>query len=376
MNHSLGPTYEQLLGSHWVLWYKTSNRYSIVDENFKALLDAYLQSESINTFRSNLDIANADTIADRIQYYLEQCHTQDIDQTVSATLSFKPVIPSFSIHYECFGQRFQINFDSELVKKTIHPSIAHLEVNTTKKPNVVFDVYLDQDQLCLFKNKTLLRSAPKKDYHLIQGKFVMELLSLIHQKEESDWVGTFHGSTISDGTHALLLMGESGKGKSTLSALLVAHGFELVADDVSPLLSKDLHIYSNPSAISLKEGAFEVLNPLVRSFEEIPETLFNKSKGPLKYLVPNPLLKGSYSCKALIMVNYAKGKPTKLEPLSIKTPLETLIPESWLSPKPKHARQFLDWLAQLKIYELTYSDTASVVKEISTLFKTLPNAQD
>jgi len=48
--------------------------------------------------------------------------------------------------------------------------------------------------------------------------------------------------------------------------------------------------------------------------------------------------------------------------------LETLIPESWLSPNPKHAKQFLDWLQTLAFYEITYSDTESVLKEIKTIF--------
>jgi len=114
----------------------------------------------------------------------------------------------------------------------------------------------------------------------------------------------------------------------------------------------------------------------MKDFDSFPNTLFNKTKGVIKYVPCKSPIKDNYPCRAILMVNYSKDSKTKLELLSIKEALETLIPESWLSPKPKHARQFLYWLAQLKIYELTYSDTASVVKEISALFKTLPNAQD
>ena len=96
----------------------------------------------------------------------------------------------------------------------------------------------------------------------MQGKFIMQLLCTIHDKEEKDWISTFHGSTITDGNSSILFVGESGKGKSTLCALLTANGFDLLADDVSPLLSHNKCIYHNPSAISIKEGAINVLQQL------------------------------------------------------------------------------------------------------------------
>ena len=71
------------------------------------------------------------------------------------------------------------------------------------------------------------------------------------------------------------------------------------------------------------------------------------------------------------MVNYTKNAETKLDLVSIKEALETLIPESWLSPNPDHAKYFLDWLSKTPIYKLTYSNTESVTEEISKCFKQL-----
>ena len=217
----------------------------------------------------------------------------------------------------------------------------------------------------------LVTAIPKRNYHLLQGKFVMQLLSLIHHKEEEAWLGTFHGSTMSDGKNAVLFVGNSGKGKSTLCALLSANGFELVADDVSPMLYEDRQIYYNPSAISIKEGAFEILQPLIDGFEQIPETLFNTSKGKLKYVPCKAPSNISYPCKSIIMVNYEKGAETQLKPISEKLLLETLIPESWLSPNPHYAEQFLEWLKSVYFYKLTYSDTKSVVQTVQSHFKGL-----
>ena len=71
------------------------------------------------------------------------------------------------------------------------------------------------------------------------------------------------------------------------------------------------------------------------------------------------------------MVNYEKGAETQLESISEQLLLETLIPESWLSPNPRHAEQFLEWLKSVYFYKLTYSDTESVVQTVRSHFKGL-----
>ena len=72
-----------------------------------------------------------------------------------------------------------------------------------------------------------------------------------------------------------------------------------------------------------------------------------------------------------MLVNYQPQSETIIEPISIKHVLETIIEDSWLSPNPKHAQQFLDWLQKVKLYQVTYSNTDCVSSEISTLFKQL-----
>jgi len=76
-----------------------------------------------------------------------------------------------------------------------------------------------------------------------------------------------------------------------------------------------------------------------------------------------------YSCRAIVLVNYKPDSETIIEPISIKAILETIIEDSWLSPNPKHAIQFLDWLQKVQLYQITYSNTDSVTSKISTLFK-------
>lgn len=371
MNTNLAPTYKKLFGEYWVLWYAVSNSYSIIKPEFKLLLDTYLESntkvEFSTSISNNISVSESESVSETLFNYLKNCnHPFSHIKTPSIVLDTS--LRKISKQYTFEGKTIQIYYNSELVLKTIHPALAYYSLKSKNQALATFDIYLKNDDLYLFKDEQLISQVSKHNYHLIQGKFIMQLLCALHDYEESNWIGTFHGSTITDGNSSILFVGESGKGKSTLCALLAANGFNLLADDVSPILSKDKHIYYNPSAISIKKGAFNLLQPLVNNFENLPIIKFNKTKGDLKYLPCAKPEKNHYPCNTIILVNYKPNSITKLEKVSVKTILETLIPDSWLSPNPKHAQQFLDWLTELEMYQLTYSNTNSVATEISKLF--------
>ncbi|WP_147298307.1 phosphoenolpyruvate carboxykinase (ATP) [Winogradskyella pacifica] len=372
MNTKLAPTYKKMFGDYWILWYSISNSYSVINSDFELLLDTYLasntQKDFSNTLSDQIPVSDSLKLSETIHNYLKDCNNPySPPNTSSDTLDTSH--RNISKHYLFDSKRIQIYYSSELVLKTVHPAIAYYCNTSTANTDVTFDIYLKNDNLYLFKNGELMSCVPKREYHLLQGKFIMQLLCSLHNKVEQDWIGTLHGSTITDGNSSILFVGKSGKGKSTLSALLATNGFELLADDVSPLLSENQHIYYNPSSISIKEGAFNLLQPLVKNFEKLPIVEFNKTKGQLKYMPCTKPKQDHYPCHAIVLVNYVSESETIIEPISIKHILETIIEDSWLSPNPKHAQQFLDWLQKVKLYQVTYSDTNSVSSEISALFK-------
>ena len=370
MDDTYRPTQQIAIGEYAVLWYEKSNTYSIVDGPFKKLLDFYLEDHA--NFEKSVDHSYSE---EQVTFLRETIHNYLKDCNLTKTPLNPPRIPlnnskaAFTKYYRLREHLIAIHFDSELVLKTIHPAIAHLSIETTETAAIRFDIYLEDELLHLYKDKQLISAVRKQDYHFTQGKFIMHLLCSIHHKEEQDWIGTFHGSTITDGQSSILIVGNSGKGKSTLCALLAAQGFDILADDVSPMLSKDNHMYYNPSAISIKEGAFDRLRPLIPNMDTVPTVHFNKTKGAIKY-IPYPRPKEDhYPCHTIVLVNYESNTETRLQSASIKTVLETLIPDSWISPNATHARQFLDWLQSVNLYSLTYSDTDSVTKTMSQLFK-------
>ena len=271
----------------------------------------------------------------------------------------------------CFNNTFfQINYDSQSNKNLIHASLKHLKVKESHQIKNVFDIKIDNEIYYLFNNKKLVISCKINEFHLVQGKLILLIFNTIYDKKEHDWVATFHASTISDGKSAIMCVGNSGKGKSTLTALLMSNGFELVADDISPLLRKNNHIYQNPCAISIKKGAFKLFENIFKDFKNIETHFINDIKGKVKYLPSNKSnLKSNYPCKKVVLVNYSKEMAYKLEKVNTEIALNTLIPESWISPKKRNAKSFLKWVDSCEFYQLTYSKTNEAIDAFEKLFK-------
>ena len=101
--------------------------------------------------------------------------------------------------------------------------------------------------------------------HELQGKISMEMTSFFYNKKEDDWIGVFHGSTLNKGNKSIMLTGESGSGKSSLTLILSSNGYSLVADDFSPI-SNEMKHYKFPAAISVKEGFYSYANKPIKRF--------------------------------------------------------------------------------------------------------------
>ena len=197
----------------------------------------------------------------------------------------------------------------------------------------------------------------------------MELLCALNQNEESDWLGTFHASTVKKNNNTIVLIGDSGSGKSTFTALLMANGFDLVADDITPILAKDKNVYGYPAGVSIKSGAFDTLNSIIPGFKNLKEVYINPFKGYVKYMPSNNTknITQGYNCRTLVYVSYKKDSETKLEAFDLNKALQILIPESWLEPSKTNAKQFMEWLKALKCYKLTYSNYKEAIEKASEL---------
>lgn len=370
------PTYTHRFSTKWLLWFKKSNFYNFVDPSIKEAITIYLNAPTFEVFNKetkNLKAfqtkqIEAKQLYDELGAYLKQCNT--VTPTTHECAKPHPFDASccvISNHYDINGTPFEVHYDDPFTVDLLHHTIAQYTSKVTRAVPTRFYVYAKEDHLYLYKNEQLLTCVSKHEYHYIQGKFAMHLFCTIHDFNESDWIGTLHASTVALNNKAMMLIGDSGSGKSTLTAILTASGFELVADDLSPIHEKDAAVYYNPNGISIKKGAFDILSPYYKAIKQLPTLTLSDYKGAIKYL-PIPLPKNrSYPCNHMILVAYNDNATTTLTKIPADEALRVLIPESWLSKESKHAKAFIAWLTTIQYYKLSYSNNKEAVARIKKL---------
>lgn len=363
-----------------IVWFKNSNTYVLVAHETAKIIKHYFKdpnqlhlgnwiTEHFNVSKQEAEILLKPILGLIKQLNVSKNNTIEETETNILKTSVEPkTIKYYNINNTCF----KVSYQTESLAFLIHPKFSHLEAKTTTNHQHHFEVFLKDDNIVLNVNGNFGGSWSKDETHYFQGKFSMKLVEKLYNKSESDWLGVFHASALSDGNQNILFLGDSGNGKSTLAALLVSQGYTLFADDFVPVEAKTQQVYYFPAAISIKEKALETLNPLFPQLKDSPQidlTYINKS---VRYLVA-PKLEATFEthlpCKKLVFVKYQKESGIQLSKLSSEDAFEQLIPDSWLSPLSKNAQLFMDWFATLTCYSLTYSDNESMFETVKKLYK-------
>ena len=370
------PSLSKQIKEQQLLWFSASNSYIIVDKQINKLINLFVSTPKKSNFISAVSETTGVSPSQSELFYdeINQLLSNSVfnEEKSTPTIYFDISFRTYSETYIVNGTTLQVNYSHKSVKELLHPQIAHL---SSKKPATntpfIFDVFYANNSLYFYKNTVLVDSYDEKNYHVLQGNFCMQLLCIMHEKTEDEWMGTIHASTVTNEKEAILVIGKSGKGKSTFTAHAMAAGMNLVADDLSPILAKNKHVYTYPGAISIKSGAFESLSKIIPSFDQLPLVFKGQEKGSVKFVVPfqKASTKQNYPCKKMVSICYNPQSKTELKEIAFSKAMEIFVPDSWISPKEVHAKEFLNWIEQLSFYELTYSNTTEALEVFSKLFK-------
>ena len=356
------------LNTH-IMWFEKSNKYIVVNDLLNNLILNRINSEKfpIDTSllkKNKINSEKLKPISDNIKNLLEECN-QDYDK-INPEQSLS--IADEYIHQSKFKfnrRVVKIEYSDERLKSLIDPKFNHLKCND--KEEIIFKVVEINEKINLFKNKKFLGSWGNEKMHEFQGKVSMELTSFFHGMSDSDWTAVFHGSTLFRGNNCLMLTGDSGSGKSSLSAILMANDFALIADDFSPMDDKGIH-YNFPSAISIKEGFYSEAKKLYKSFSELNEYYINDIKGNVKYLADKsdkPIL--SSNCNTILNVKFGAGLKNEIKSINKGKALEKILPDAWISKNIKDAMAFITWVKSSMFYDLTYNDNDEAIKMINKI---------
>ncbi|MFT7049615.1 MAG: hypothetical protein ACJAZK_000202 [Psychroserpens sp.] len=375
MKTNLAPKHVRHINDTFLLWFKASNRYVIVSNSIWRLIGIYIKQDTRNLFVDQLKISlqledsKCQDLFDEISSFLidSNAHTQKKTEPLN-----RIIIPKVNCVtcYKFNTTVIQVNFETPLIQSIIHPQIAHHQTPVISTNFREFHIFKNQNHLYLFRNNTYIDHYKTTDLHLLQGRFALELTNTIHKTIIDNWVATFHASTIANGKESIMIIGDSGNGKSTLSALLMASGFDVLADDFTPMY-EDMSLYRYPSAISIKKGAFSLLESKIPGFNSLKTHTNGPKKVNLKYVPQNQSSDhktSNFQCKTIVYVKFDENKRSELIPISVENILQTLIPDSWISPNEKHALKFMNWLSEITCYELSYSNNDFAIRKFNELF--------
>ena len=356
---------------NYLVWIKLSNKYIVLDSKILKLIDlmpqlpqadflAYisksLKVNSIIAKKINADIS--ELLLDSIVIPTKKQYIK------SPKLNFFDIVNFYSFN----NITIKVSYDSKDTKQLIHPKYNHLELlNNNDNFQFHYSIFQKENRIFIYKGDHLVGSWNEYEMHEFQGKFSMEFLCSSYNKTEHDWMGVFHASTISKNNQSIMFTGDSGNGKSTLVSILMANGYNIIADDFTPILRSDMKTYCFPTAISVKEKSFDLIESLYPEITEFKEYYINELKGNVKYLPPITN-KVNANCNSVVWVKYGEELDNKLEKISTENALQKFLPDAWISNQDINAKAFMKWVSNTNFYELKYSDNKKLISLVDSLF--------
>ena len=353
-----------------IVWLKNSNKYIILNSKILQLIK---NKSSLSSKDFLLEITESLNVTSSIAKKIDN----DISELLleAKQIKLKPVQEHTSkvkdckmIHHYYFNDTcVKICLDSKETKALIHPKYSHLAIANTKNCDVEFKIFNSDKKLVIFKNDQFVGSWDNTELHEFQGKFSMELMCSFYNKAEHDWMGVFHASTISRDNRSIMFTGDSGNGKSTLVSILMDNGFNVIADDFTPILREDFKTYCFPSAISIKEKSYSLMEQIYPGLKNSKQYYISELKGAVKYLPPTSK-ETSANCRSVVWVKYSKSSENSIKNISTQEALKKILPDAWISDKEANAKAFLVWIKRTNFYELNYSDNNELISIIDTNF--------
>ena len=189
----------------------------------------------------------------------------------------------------------------------------------------------------------------------------------------------FHGAGLARGPHGVVLMGQSGAGKSYLTTWFLRQGWDYLSDELICVGDADLHLQGFARPIGLKmwdSATLENLVQMVPGDSEILQTpygLFIQARALLKSAEASPPPGTDPYLNAMLFPRYRPDSPLRIERLS-KGQVSLRLMSGLLNARnlQRHGFDAVVRIARtVPAYSLTYSGFDQVAQASETLFGSL-----
>jgi hypothetical protein len=290
----------------------------------------------------------------------------DNDQVGLKTHGFEP----FAIHRYCLGdQMIEFSFESRLFEHYLHPLIEHLETYEFQGRIPLFELFEYQGEIVFRLDGEVKGVWNYEEAHLAKGSIFLNLVNVMYNKTNEDWLMTVHASAITNGRKTVLFTAAPGGGKTTLAALLLGRNFTLVSDDFVPIDRNSL-AYPFPIAMSIKQGSADLVSSVFPGLDQKPVSQITEEKR-VRYFYPEAERKScreGFTVKEFIFVQFDRSVEFEWNTSDRIKAIQLLLDQSWVSPSDGNPAILFDKLSEWSFYQLTYSNNQKAFDAITSLF--------
>lgn len=359
-----------------IVWFEPSNQYLVVEPITARIINGISEKKELQTMASELE-TDLDIPYEKAIDFIIDLEEKIVKPNMEIEQSpyfnkknfSRPDSFEYTKYYNINSKIFQVEYSNEFEVSLIHPKFAHLETEASDSFDQSFQIFNHGNHIYFVINDDLVDSWSQKEIHYFQGKVSMKIIEKIYNKLEEKWIGVFHASALSSEENSILLLGDSGSGKSTSLALLNAHGFNCIADDFVPI-DNQKEVHSFPAGISIKKTAVDLLLPHYPELATTAEHYYKRLGKTVRYIPQTDInYEATFPCKALVYIKYDPSFEFEIENVSNIFAFESLVPDSWISKNAENVAIFLDWFSSLPCYQLTYSNNEKMINAIGKLLK-------
>ncbi len=373
-------TVSKKIGDSTAVWFAASRSFVLFEKPAWEVFDKYSHGFTAPEIVANLSLSYS-VSEDEIQQFVNDIiiwvdqlndTTNKVYHSPELRVEFDDcVFPLFSEKNYLIGNQFIcFRYGNEWLMNCFHPTMAHLETNSTVE-GLLFEVF-ESDELLVFRyNGKAVEAFDIENSQFLRGAVSQKLFGVLYNVADLDWMVSLHSAAVSDGRSAIIFPAQAGSGKSTISALLQAHGFAVLSDDFNVINRNNGFVYRLPLAISVKEGSLKTLESFYPELLTIVPEKAATGKVVRHLPVGNnkPGSKTAFPVKAFVFVKYSQDESFVFEEVEKREAIQTLLPETWVNPDPDNVARFFDWFDEISFYRMQYSNYQDAINAIVLLFK-------
>ena len=304
-----------------------------------------------------------------------ECALRQYDDLVSDKVSVEPVtaVPvngqwrprprndaAIVEAYSMLNALFRVHYESTGLFASIHPLLRHgTPASETRAATTIdLDVVCENDGVAVLLDQRLIARCRWAEQAAAMLRACLTELAVM----KSGGLCAIHAGALRRNGRALLLPGDAGYGKSTLSAGLAACGFDMLSDDTTLIEGEPPLVRSIRAGLCIKRGAYAVLELAYPQLPSLPE--WRRPDGRwVRYLMPGEHVPWAEADAALavgwiVFPRYSPDQRTALLPLSRHEALAHLLRGACFLSGALDERSLetlIAWIERIECFELPLS---------------------